>query len=212
MDTDEVILDWGAHNDDGVQVHSQGPSGIVGQEGIVAKDAAILSGAESLLTLASGGIDAQDDKDSDVVSLGGGEDDMEELYAYQSRMHLGDVVSGDPKLDVSVLPQSSANEESNSDDRKPTKSLATSTSPAASKDSKNLSNDPDTSIPHIKPISPRNHSLPNRFALRRPPGLLHVQVHLDCHQSLLQRQCRRITTRTRTRTAAAQLPRTTTEQ
>ena len=75
MDTDKVILDWGAHDDnDGVQVHSQGPSGIVGQEGIVAKDAAILSGVESLLALASGGIDAQDDKDSDIVSLGGGEE------------------------------------------------------------------------------------------------------------------------------------------
>ena len=61
------------------------------------KDAAILSGAESLLALASGGINAQDDKDSDVVSLGGGEDDMEELYA--SRMHFGDV-SGDPKFDA----------------------------------------------------------------------------------------------------------------
>ena len=175
------MLDWGAHDDDeGAQLHPQDPSGIVGQQTIVAKDEATLSGAESLLALASGGVDVQDDKDSDVVSLGGGDDDMEELYAYQSRTHLGGIASGDPKLDEPVLSQSTANEEPNSEDRKQTKTLAASTSPAVTKNSKNPSNDPvsDISRSHSKPssqpkpLATENSRSPSTARLAPPTGPL----------------------------------------
>jgi hypothetical protein len=151
MDTEDVMLDWGAHDDeDGAQAHSQTPSGKVRQETLSTKDEATLSGAESLLALASGGVDTQDDKDSDVVSLGGGEDDMEELYAYQSRTHLGGVVaSGDnPKQDEPVVRQSNPTNAANLEDGRSAKAPAASSTSltAVPKTNKNSlsSNDPVT--------------------------------------------------------------------
>ena len=151
MDTDET-LDWGAHDDDeSAQLHSQASSGKVRHPSIATKDEATLSGAESLLALASGGVDAQDDKDSDVVSLGGGDDDMEELYAYQSRTHLGGVASGDSKSDEPS--QSHPTEEAKSEDEKPEKTLAASTSPTVIKKPQQPSNElvSDSSKSHSKP-------------------------------------------------------------
>ena len=175
------MLDWGAHDDDdAAQLHSQDPSGIVGRESIVAKDEATLSGAESLLALASGGVDAQDDKDSDVVSLGGGEDDMEELYAYQSRTHLGGIVSGDTALDEPVLSQSTPKEGSNSEARKPARTLSASTPSTVPKTPQNLSNDPvsDTSrspaklSSQLKPPATENARSPSTTRHALPAGPL----------------------------------------
>ncbi|GJJ10652.1 hypothetical protein Clacol_004879 [Clathrus columnatus] len=66
-----------------------------------------MSGAESLLALASGsgkndgeednGNSINNDKDSDVVSLGGDDNDMDELHAYQSRTNLGGMPASDAK-------------------------------------------------------------------------------------------------------------------
>lgn len=159
MDTDEVTLDWGAHDDEeGVQAHSQTPSGKVRPEKLVPKDEATMSGAESLLALASGGVDAQDDKDSDVVSLGGGEDDMEELYAYQSRTHLGGGVASGDNPNEEVVRQSKPTEAVNPENGKSTIAPAvSSTSPSTV--AKNNTN----SLASNDPVSDSSKSKPNNI-------------------------------------------------
>ncbi|HEV7736356.1 MAG TPA: hypothetical protein VGO47_03150, partial [Chlamydiales bacterium] len=95
MDSEEVALDWGGNEDDEVTSHQYQHQ--IQNTKQPPKDEATLSlVAESLLALrqTSGpeGLDEHDQEDrySDAVSLGGGgEDDMEQLHAYQSRTHLG---------------------------------------------------------------------------------------------------------------------------
>ena len=112
MNTDEDMLDWGGNEDEDGQKEAPDSAGIAfvpRQKDVATKDAATLSGANSLLALAFGGTskdahDDKDDKDSDVVSLGGGEDDMEELHAYQSRTHLSGTTSGDTNSSAQSAP------------------------------------------------------------------------------------------------------------
>ncbi|KAF8506288.1 hypothetical protein BU17DRAFT_100885 [Hysterangium stoloniferum] len=115
MDVDEFTLDWGGNDDDEiihVQIQQQPPR----PKPFGTTDEATLSGAESLLALAAGAAsgEGQDDDGSDVVSLGGGEDDLQELYAYQNRTHLGGGARDDPKQTSNVSrPAEGTNRETN---------------------------------------------------------------------------------------------------
>ncbi|KAF8581290.1 hypothetical protein K439DRAFT_229362 [Ramaria rubella] len=161
MDHEEVTLDWGANDDeDGIQHQHYQNLDSTRKEGLANKDEATLSGAESLLALAFGGASAdpqddKDEKDSDVVSLGGGEDDMEELYAYQSRTHLGGVTGGDPKSTVPSALSRKPTDGANSDERKSQKALAVPSSQATSTHTKSHPNElhSDSSKPRSKPSS-----------------------------------------------------------